>query len=99
MLWKYLFTVALCVFVLGSMWATVDAQRAGAFMGSSDDPAIRYSTAPLNNAVVEVNRKLQDGSVRLPFDPRSGFLRGALEALNIPVDSQLLVFSRASLQG
>ena len=30
---------------------------------------------------------------------RSGFLRSALEALQIPVDSQLLVFSRASLQG
>ena len=68
-------------------------------MGSSDDPAIRYSTAPLNNAVVDVNRKLQDGTVQLTFDGRSGFLRSAIEALQIPVDSQLLVFSRASLQG
>jgi hypothetical protein len=77
----------------------VEAQRAGTFKGSSDDPAIRYSTTDaLNNAVVEVNRKLQDGTVRLTFDGRSGFLRSALEALGIPVDSQLLVFSRTSLQ-
>jgi hypothetical protein len=77
----------------------VDAQRAGTFKGSSDDPAIRYSTTTaLNNAVVEVNQKLRDGSVRLTFDGRSGFLRSALEALRIPVDSQLLVFSRTSLQ-
>jgi hypothetical protein len=68
-------------------------------MGSSDDPAIRYGTAPLNNAVVEVNKKLQDGTAQLTFEGRSGFLRSALEALQIPVDSQLLVFSRASLQG
>jgi hypothetical protein len=81
------------------MWATLDAQRAGAFMGSSDDPAIRYSTAPLKNAVVEVNKKLQDGTIQLRFEGRSGFLRSALEALQIPSDSQLLVFSRASLQG
>jgi len=95
---KTLLALALCSFALGGMWAPVDAQRAGAFMGSSDDPAIRYSTTPLRNAVVEVNKKLQDGAVQLTFDGRSGFLRSALEALQIPVDSQLLVFSRTSLQ-
>jgi hypothetical protein len=68
-------------------------------MGSPDDPAIRYSTAPLHNAVVEVNKKIQDGAVQLTYEGRSGFLRSALEALQIAVDSQLLVFSRASLQG
>lgn len=68
-------------------------------MGSFDDPAIRYSTTTtLNNAVVEVNQKLQDGTVQLTFDGRSGFLQSALEALRIPVESQLLVFSRTSLQ-
>ncbi len=99
MYWRSLVTLGSCLVVLGSLWAPVDAQRAGAFMGSSDDPAIRYSTAPLNNVVVDVNRKLQDGAIQLAFDGRSGFLRSALEALQIPVDSQLLVFSRASLQG
>ena len=33
------------------------------------------------------------------MEGRSGYLRSALEALQIPADSQLLVFSRASLQG
>ena len=96
---RTLLALGLCLYVLGGIWAPIDAQRAGAFMGSSDDPAIRYSTAPLNNAVVEVNKKLQDGTTQLTFEGRSGFLRSALEALQIPVDSQLLVFSRASLQG
>jgi hypothetical protein len=81
------------------MWAPAGAQRAGTFMGSLDDPAIRYSTAPLNNVVDDLNKKLQDGSVRLTFEGRSGYLQSALEALQLPVDSQLLVFSRASLQG
>jgi hypothetical protein len=35
----------------------------------------------------------------LTFEGRGGFLRSALDALRIPVDSQLLVFSRGSLQG
>lgn len=92
--------LGLWLFVLGGVWPPVDAQRAGTFRGSSDDPAIRYSTtSALNNAVVEVNEKLQDGTVQLTFDERSGFLQSALEALRIPVDSQLLVFSRTSLQG
>lgn len=81
------------------VWASVDAQHAGTFRGSLDDPAIAYSTAPLNNVIVDVNRKLQDGSLRLAFDGRGGFLRSALDALQLPVDSQLLVFSRTSLQG
>jgi hypothetical protein len=88
------------LFVLGSVWAPVDAQRAGTFKGSSDDPAIRYSTTTaLNNAVVDVNTKLRDGTVQFAFDGRSGFLGSALEALQLRVDSQLLVFSRTSLQG
>src|SRR5688572_29327570 len=95
---RTLLALGLCLCALGGIWAPIDAQRAGAFMGSSNDPAIRYSTAPLNNAVAEVNKKLQDGTTQLTFEGRSGFLRSALEALQIPVDSQLLVFSRTSLQ-
>jgi len=96
---RTLLALGLSLSVLGGIRASIVAQRAGTFMGSSDDPAIRYSTAALNNAVVEANKKIQDGAIQLTFEGRSGFLRSALEALQIPVDSQLLVFSRASLQG
>ena len=100
MRWRTLVAAALGLFLVTSVWAPVDAQRAGSFKGSSDDPAIRYSTTTtLNNAVVDVNQRLQDGTVQFAFEGRSGFLRSALEALRIPVDSQLLVFSRTSLQG
>src|SRR6187200_2846108 len=91
--------VGFCVCLIGGIWTRLDAQRSGAFRGSTEDPAIKYSSSPLNNVVVDVNRRIQDGSIRLTAEGRSGFLRSALEALQIPVDSQLLVFSRASLQG
>ena len=96
---RTLLTLGCCLFLLAGIRATVSAQHAGSFMGSSDDPAIRYSTAPLNNVVADLNSKLQDGSVQFTFDSHSGYLPSALEALQIPVDSQLLVFSRPSLQG
>ena len=78
---------------------TLDAQRAGSFMGSPEDSAIGYSTARLNNVVEEANRRIQAGTVPLTFEGRGGFLRSALDALQIPVDSQLLVFTGDSLQG
>jgi hypothetical protein len=88
-----------CALLLAGAVNAPSAQHAGAFRGSLDDPAIAYSTAALDNAVVDVNRKLQDGRMQFGFDTRSGFLQSALDALQLPIDSQLLVFSRGSLQG
>ena len=76
----------------------ITAQRGGMFQGSANDPAIAYSTGPLENFVVDVNRKLQEGSLQLKYEGRSGYLQSALDALGIAVDSQVLVFSRTSLQ-
>jgi len=98
-MWRSFLAVGLCGFLFASTRAVVDAQRAGTFMGSPDDPAIKYSTAPLNNVVIDVNKKLQDGTIKFSFDSRSGYLSSALAALQLPLDSQLLVFSRVSLQG
>ena len=96
---RTLLALALCLNVVCGIWASLGAQRAGSFMGSSEDPAIKYSSAPLKNAVVEVNRKIEEGVIQLTYEGRGGFLRSALDALEIPADSQLLVFSRDSLQG
>jgi hypothetical protein len=87
------------VFALVCLSVPLRGQRSGAFMGSSDDPAIAYSSATPKNVVVDVNRKLQDGELHFTYDPRSGYLQSALDALQLPIDSQLLVFSRTSLQG
>jgi hypothetical protein len=87
------------MFAVAVVSSPIDAQRAGAFRGSTEDQAIKYSTAPLNNPVADINKKILDGAIQLTFEGRGGYLRSALEALQLPVDSQLLVFSRASLQG
>ena len=63
-----------------------------------DHAAIQYMTRPTNDAVAELNRKLQAGKAKLAFDGRLGYLRSVLAALDIPVESQTLVYSPTSVQ-
>jgi hypothetical protein len=48
--------------------------------------------------VTELRDKVRKGEVRLEFDPENGYLQALLKALNIPVSSQTLVFSKTSFQ-
>ena len=61
-------------------------------------PAIAYATAPTHDRIARLNEAIAKGTVRLPFDPASGYLRGVLAATGVPVESQLLVFSETSAQ-
>lgn len=71
------------------------SQRQG-FSDSFNHPAIRYLDTPLHDAATELNQRLQDGRVQLTFEPGSGYLPSVLKALNIDVDSQVLVYSETS---
>ena len=90
-----------CSLIAGLIWTNsrARAQRSGMFHGSADDPGIGYMTSPLENPIDTLNKRLDAGTARLTFQGRSGYLRSALEAIGLPIDSQLLVFSPASLQG
>ena len=91
-------SVSFIVLALFVSAAGVVAQRGGMFQGSMEDPAIAYTKAPASNVVADLNARLADGSVRLRFDGRSGYLQSVLDALNVSADSQLLLFSQTSLQ-
>jgi hypothetical protein len=62
------------------------------------EPAIAYFTAPVSDPVAELNRKLQSGAVRLTFDDARGYLPSVLQALRVPEASQVVVFSKTSVQ-
>jgi hypothetical protein len=95
-----LLAAGLCLFAVALLSNGLGAQqRAGAFVGSLDDPAIKYASTAPNNIVEDVNRRLRDGAVSLTFEGTAGYLRSALDALQMSPDSQLLVFSKGSLQG
>jgi len=61
-------------------------------------PAIRYDSTPAKDAVAKLNERLQSGEVTLERRGPSGYLQSVLEALHVPVESQLLVFSKTSFQ-
>ncbi len=61
-------------------------------------PAIEYATRETSDPIAALNRRLAAGEVQLTFDPATGYLRSVLDALKVPVESQMLVFSETSLQ-
>jgi hypothetical protein len=60
--------------------------------------AIEYSTRSTTDAVENLSARLQSGQLTLRADPTTGHLKSILEVLNVPVDSQVVVFSKTSLQ-
>ena len=78
--------------------AVAFAQRGGVFRASRDHPAIEYSTGPLRDRVSELNRRIEEGTVQLRFERASGYLLSTLEALDVPIESQVVVFSPTSFQ-
>jgi hypothetical protein len=61
-------------------------------------PVIAYSGPAHENRVWRLQQGLKSGALKLEWEPRFGYLRALLKALQIEVDSQVLVFSRTSLQ-
>lgn len=59
---------------------------------------ISYSTTPPVDAVTASQARINDGTLQFAHDPRHGYLRAVLEALQIPLSSQVLVYSKTSLQ-
>ena len=61
-------------------------------------PAIRYDSTQTNDPIARLNERLKSGEVTLERRGPSGYLQSVLEALHVPVESQLLVFSKTSFQ-
>ena len=86
------YAVALCLAAGATLLATTTSGQ-----DIEHDP-IHYSTATPHNAVAELADRLAQGAVQLEYDPQRGYLRSLLRALDVPESSQVLVFSKTSLQ-
>jgi hypothetical protein len=91
------FIGAVCLCAVAAVTA-VSAQFADSFVASRDNPSIAYSTGAVTDRVAALNQRILDGRVHLTFDPRSGYLRSVLDALDVPVESQVATFARNSFQ-
>ncbi len=73
------------------------------FQGSShkleyDEEPISYSKKEGSSAIARLQKGIDSGEVKLKWDSEHGYLPAVLKALDIPQSSQLLVFSKTSLQ-
>src|SRR5579863_4411443 len=48
--------------------------------------------------VAALAHRIEQGSAQLPFDSAYGYLPALLDALHVPVESQMAVFSKTSIQ-
>ena len=80
----------------------VGAGATGQFAELSPDlvrePALQYFTKPTTDSVARLNAALRSGAVRLTFDETTGYLPSLLDALHLPAESQMLIFSKTSVQ-
>jgi hypothetical protein len=93
------FAATLLVAVLGLAGVVAGGgQRPLTATSFRNHPAIRYQEVPAQDAVTRLNERLASGEVTLEFEPVRGYLRSVLKAFGISEQSQLLVFSKTSLQ-
>src|SRR5437667_1171504 len=79
--------------------ATTEQLSDTAFSGSLDHPAIQYGNRAPTDRVTQLNRKIANDQLRLTFTQTDGYLRSLLAELRIPVESQIMVFSKTGIQG
>lgn len=91
-----LVAVTACVWLAALI--LVSSQPRTIFPGTLDQhPAIDYRGGALSDVVTQLQRDVTAGAA-LAFDGPQGYLRSVLSRLNVPVESQLLLFSKTGLQ-
>lgn len=63
-----------------------------------DRPPINYRDSTPDNCISRLQAGLDSGLQTLTFDTEHGYLKAVLASLSVPVESQMLVFSKTSLQ-
>src|SRR5262245_51806003 len=89
--------IALVALAWAASIALVSAQKVHPAL-IRNHPAIAYATASVSDPVSLLNGRLERGEVALETSGASGYLTSVLTALGVPVDSQVLVFSKTSFQ-
>lgn len=63
-----------------------------------DHPAIQYAKLPLHDPASALMEQIRAGKVKLAYDEEFGYLPSVLKQLDVPISSQVLVFSKTSFQ-
>jgi hypothetical protein len=84
------------IVLAAATWALADRLEDTLYV-PLDDPAIQYAQAP-NDPVARLEKRLESGAAKLDFAAGWGYLPAVLKQLGINIDSQVLVFSKTSIQ-
>jgi len=97
--------VRLVAIAAAVIWVSIVATKLGGrgqvpdtFFDETSAPAVAYAAQQPHDAIAQLNEKLDAGSTTLTYEPGSGYLRSVLSALDVPLESQLAVFSKTSAQ-
>jgi hypothetical protein len=86
--WRALFLVLGPLLWVTDRAAATDLEQAPIF----------YTKTPANNVVARLQERLESGKAPLAYHARFGYLPALLDELKVPRSSQMLVFSKASMQ-
>ena len=86
--WVVLAGITLLLINDGRAWGQLDFER---------EPISYWKTTP-TDPVAQLQERLDRDEVEMTFDDEHGYLRSALELLEVPISSQMLVFSKTSFQ-
>ena len=72
----------------------------GGLLSAQDytEAPISYLKTSPSDLVADLQKKVDSGQAQLKFDSKHGYLLSVLQALHVPVSSQMLVFSKTSFQ-
>src|ERR1700728_3822244 len=93
-------TLTIAVAGLACVAVRAEAQiavRNQGYIPYSDAP-INYRSDDLHDPVARLQHELDQGKESLVYEPEHGYLKSILKLLNVPIDSQTLVFSKTSFQ-
>jgi hypothetical protein len=94
--WAFLVLTLACI--MTAVGRSQDHSLTTSFSDWLQHPAIQYATKPTTDPIAQLNQKIQSGRVVLKFEGVSGYLRSLLDVLHVPIDSQVAVFARDSVQ-
>ncbi|MDE3195154.1 MAG: hypothetical protein KGN84_02340, partial [Acidobacteriota bacterium] len=78
--------------------AALASGLSSSWMVPIDHDAIKYTKSPVNDPIARLQKRIDSGEVKLKYEDEFGYLRSVLEALDVPLSSQVLVFSKTSFQ-
>jgi hypothetical protein len=87
-----------CWLLFVSAIGLLPTNDAGAQSASFEKAPIDYQNAKVDDPVARLIARMNSGEFRLEYEKDHGYLKSVLAALDIPVESQTLVFSKTSMQ-